>query len=229
MIDMNTVDSIEQISITDKLNNVIIDRSELDYLQQPIKDQYISLKNLGTDLTKNIEKKYLLYIYEDLINFVNENYLSIISADDILASPIQTLNIGKNVYKFLIVDCVNTIIPHYMNTINCIDIEQFDSYLKKVLKNDTSNFKTSFIKPIKSILDRFLSLQNLDNTALKNKKYSNILEKYSYYIELINYGDSENFLYNFFHPVVTIYSDEIKWRSSWIYLYTHSVLFSDVI
>lgn len=215
MIDMNSLDSphnAPQFVENDNIDK--INRDELEYYNDTIKNQYIELINIGTNLLKNINNNYKIFIFEEMIEYCNDNYLNIITIDDNQISPIQTLENGAKIYEFLCIDCLNTIIPSYMNTINCINYEQFNLYFKKILKNDISNFKTSIIKVISSILDELLKLQKLDINVLKDKEYNKTLNKCYYYIELLNYGDLSNFLENYFQKILIKYEDEIQWRLS---------------
>ena len=211
MIDANTVDSKEHSSLVD-LKDENFDREEFSYLNDSIKNQYIELNNIGTNLIKDIETNYLIPIFEEMIEYIDENYVSILIADDAKISPIQLVEFGKIIYEFFVIDCLNTIIPNYMNSIGRINIDDFDVYYSTVLKNDQSNFKTSFIKTITSILDELLKFQKLDGSIINNKEYNYLLKKYTYYIELINFGNSENFLENYFRKILTIYEDDIRWR-----------------
>lgn len=210
MIDMNSIDSKEHASPSD-MQYEEFDREEFNYLNDSIKNQYIELNNIGTNLIKTINPIYYQSIFDEMIEYISNTYTPIIVSDDIKISPIQSLEFGTIIYEFFIIDCL-TIIPNYMNSINKIDINEFDEYYSTILKNDQSNFKTSFIKTITSILDELLKFQKLDGSIINNIEYKNLLKKYTYYVELINFGSSENFLENYFRQILIKYSDDIRWR-----------------
>ena len=212
-IDMNTIDNLTQAPIEYLQNdNHIIDREVLENVDNKIKSQYINFDNLGQNLLNNIADKYKIVIFQNLLNYVNSNYTAVINYDEAMISNKKLIEVGTYVYQFFVIDCYNTIIPNYLNSINCIDINQFDLYFKNTLNNDISNFKTSFIKIIIKIVDELLRLQNIDKTITKDKNYRELLNRYGFYTELVNYGESTGFIFNYFRPVFYKNQSEILWR-----------------
>lgn len=190
----------------------LLDREYLENLNQLIQSQYISFNNLGINYLKNIDYNYTIPIYEELLDYVNENYLSIVNYDDTIISSNKVYEIGSLVYNFICVDCYCTIIPKYLENINCFNIKDFEIYLSRKYKNDVSNFKTAFIKTIESILNPLIKLKGLDKSIEHDAKYINYVKKYAFYIELINYGDNNNFLFNYFKCVLQKNESDLIWR-----------------
>lgn len=214
-IDMNTIESITHASIADLQNdNNILDREELEAVNNEIKDQYVNFNNLGQDILKSIENKLKSHILGEMLEYVNNNYTAIINYDESMISVNKRIEVGTYVYKFFVVDCYNSLLPNYLNSINVSSIEQFDLYLKNVLDNDATNFKTNFIKVIQAVVNTLAKLGGLDRKIIKDANYQEIIRRYGFYIELINYGDTNDFLFNYIKPVLIKNMQDIVWRMS---------------
>lgn len=214
-VDMNAIESITHASIADLQNdNNLLDREELEVLNDQIKDQYINFNALGNNLLKNIENKLKLHILTELIEYVNNNYTAIINYDEAMISANKRIEVGTYIYNFFVVDCYNSLLPNYLNSINVTSIEQFDLYLKNVLENDATNFKTNFVKIIQAVVNTLTKLGGLDRKIVKDVNYQEIVRRYGFYIELINYGDTNNFLFNYVRPMLTKNLQDIVWRMS---------------
>lgn len=211
-IDLNTVDTF-QTSTNASFPNEELDHDEMIELEEPIENQYKQFESLGVDLSKNIPQEYLIHIFGKLIEYVNENYVSVVDYDSVVVSPTRTLQIGQLVYNFICLDNYFNILPSYLKRIDCYDINQFDKYFKNKLGNDVANFKASYITTIKNVVDRLNNLQKLKNNVRNDKNYQNLLNKYAYYIELVNFGDSDRFLFNYIRPVLIKHFDDILWRT----------------
>lgn len=209
MIDLISIDSIEQATITDRLDPNLIDRDLLDSLNEGFKDQYIEFISLGTDLTVDMDDKYLSIIFQEMTYYINENYTSIPNIDDIMNSNQIALNLGKKIYNFFCVDSVLNIIPNYLDYINVVNTEQFEIYFKQNLNSDSSNFKTSIVASIKETLRNLERIKNLDPSLETKKDYIDIVEKLKFYIELVIFGDSSNFIFNYFIPLLRKNEDQI--------------------
>lgn len=213
MLDLNDIDSIHGISSTDiQMSNDIMDRSLLDNYEEQIKEQYENLENLGSDFLSDVPLNYKLIIMEELLEYINDNYIGIISYNLTEASPSKKIEIGSLVYSFICVDAFNTIIPNYLNNINCTNIEQFDKYYINNLKSDVDAFKSSFINTILSIIQNLNNLELLDKKAVQNENFIHLKKKYQFYIELVNYGDCNNFLNNYFRPIILKHMSDLLWR-----------------
>lgn len=213
-VDMNSIDTLSSsTSINFIPDNEIIDYDELYQLEEPIKKQYIEFESLGADLIKNIPDKYLQHIFRNLIEHVNENYTAVTEYDTIVVSPQKLLQVGRYIYSFICIDCPFNILPNYLTKIEAATIDQFESYLRNRLENDSSKFKASFILAINSVLEKLRNLQKLRKAVVKDINYQFLMTRYTYYIELVNYGDTNRFLENYLRPVLYKNFAEIFWRT----------------
>lgn len=212
--DLNSVDTFKSSTQINFIpGEEIIDYDRLEQIEEPIKNQYIEFESLGADLIKNIPDNYLQIIFRNLIEHVNENYTAITEYDTVMVSPQKLLQVGRYIYSFICIDAPFNILPNYLAKIECFTIDQFEGYLKNRLNNDPSKFKASFISSIKSVLDKLENLQKIRRTIGKDKNYQFLLMKYAYYIELVNYGETDRFLYNYIKPVLYKNFAEIFWRT----------------
>lgn len=212
MPDLQSIDHINHTINPILIGNEYVDHDMLNENQQIIKNQYKKFNDLGKNLFTDIELSYKKILAQELIEYINSNYVSIIDIDETTISTNRLIEISELVYKFICVDCYNVIIPNYLNQTNCFDLNQFDIYFKNNLNNDISNFKTSFLKTINTIIGEFTALEKLDSSVRSDENYKEILKRYGFYMELINYGDSYNFLFNYFRPVFLKNKDDIIWR-----------------
>lgn len=213
MIDLNAVESINHISPTDiNLERGIIDREVLLSLEDTIKNQYVEFNNLGQNLLKDIEFQYKDIILQNLLEVVTHNYTALINYDETLISINKRIEVGTLVYEFFCIDCYNIIMPNFLNTSNIQSIESFDQFFKRTLKNDVTNFKTHIVRVVKSVVDELTKLQLLDKKILKDVNYQLLLKKYAFYIELVNFGDTGDLLFNYFKPVLSKNFADILWR-----------------
>jgi len=213
MPDLNTFDTLESSTQIVLVQDNHIDQEELEELEEPIIEQYINFQSMGVDLTKDIPQLYLYAIYGNLIDFVNENYTAITEYDTIRISPQKVLEVGKYVYSFITNDAAFNILPSYLIKIDSFTMDQFESYIRHTLSNDSSKFKASFVVSIKEVVDRLNGLQRIRQAITKDVNYRHLLQKYMYYMELVNYGDSDRFLYNYIMPVLRNNFQEILWRT----------------
>lgn len=212
MIDFNDSQT-SQLLDAEKINNSLVDVDVIEADEEMVKKQYYELENLGTDLLKTIrDNDHKIEIVKDFIAYTNENYVSIVDYDQLIASHSKLIEIGDFLYKFIIIDCFNTIIPNYLEKIEAYNVEDFDLYFKNTLKNDSTKFKANFAKTINDIINKLLNLKKIDEKVSNDKNYKILLKRYGYYLELINFTDIDNFLQNYFRPVVAKNSSEINWR-----------------
>lgn len=212
-IDMNSLDTLDQATISDLQNdNSIIDREELDEINDSVKRQYVDFENLGVNLLNDVPVKYKLIIYEEMIDFIQNNYADIVNYDETTISPNKRIQIGNYLYRFFALDCYNVLLPNFLSSFNCVTIEQFDLHIKNVYNNDVSNFKTRFYQTIDEITQRLLGLKQIDANVYTDKKYREIIRTYEYYKEIVNFGDSSNLLFNYIRPMFDKNNSDILWR-----------------
>lgn len=213
-LNLNNFDAIGSSTIVNFIpQDEIIDGDKLQELEEPIINQYEKHESLGVDLLKNIPDRYLQIIFQNLVEYVNENYTAITDYDIITDSQQQLLQVGRYIYSFICSDAPFNILPNYLVKIDCYTLDQFQSYLKNKLNGDSSRFKVSFISSIKSVLDRLNNLQKIRPSINKDANYQFLLTRYTYYIELVNYGDTDRFLYNYIVPVLYKNFSDIFWRT----------------
>lgn len=210
-VDMNSIDSVDNLMIVpeDFINN-----EELEANEDIIKDQYINFNNLGIDLLSGIDTNFTSDILGNMLDFVNETYLSITDYDSSIILPKKLLETGLLIYEFICVDCYNTIIPNFLNYINCTSLDNLESIIQNKFKNDYSLIKVNLVKIIKNIVDELLKLQRIDSSIQSDTMYQKLLFKYSYYMELIDFGDTEMFVNNYIKPLLNKNLDSILWRTT---------------
>ena len=208
-IDMNSIDNINNII---NIPDDFIDNEELEMNENVIQDQYVNFNNLGINLIDNIDKAYKVNIYANMLNYINDNYLSIVDFDSAIILPQKLIETGGYVYTFICVDCYNTIIPNFLNYTNCNTLDGFDSLIQNKFRGDYSLVKANLVKIIKNIIDELLKLQRIDTTVQKDESYQKLLFKFSYYMELVDFGDTEMFVNNYIKPLLIKNMDSILWR-----------------
>ncbi len=208
-IDMNSLDSIENAILIP--NNFISDE-ELSSYESIIIDQYVNFNNLGINLINNVDKAYTSDIFANMLDYVNDNYLSIVDFDSSIILPQKLIETGSAVYNFICVDCYNTVIPNFLNNTNCTTLDSFDSLIQYKFKGDYSLVKAHLVKIIKNVVDELLKLQRIDISVQKDEMYQKLLFKFTYYMELIDFGDTELFVNNYIRPLLAKNLDSILWR-----------------
>jgi len=208
-VDLNSIDNINNTII---IPDDFISTDELETNEEIIKDQYINFNNLGINLIDNIDNKYKPEIYANMLNYINDNYLSIVDFDSSIILPPKLIETGNYIYNFICVDCYNTIIPNFLNYINCNNLDGFDSLIQNKFRGDYSLVKANLVKIIKNIVDELLKLQRIDTSVQKDEMYQKLLFKFTYYIELVDFGDTELFVNNYIRPLLIKNIDSILWR-----------------
>jgi hypothetical protein len=204
------------------LNLGDVDNELLEFFNNCIKDQYVNLNNIGVnyfDLWEQDENyqdldftPYKLFIYSEMLEYINTNYLSIDNYENIIISPQQRLLIGDYIYDFISMDMINVIITNYMETCKCTDIEQIDNHFRRYLYGRQEKWKSYVIKIINKIIKQLENLKRLDIKIKNDPNYQNLLHKYIFYSELINFGDNTNLIEGIFRPIIIRYKDDILWK-----------------
>lgn len=211
-IDLNSIDVVSNISPTLIPDNYS-DYEQIESTEHTIKDQYIKFENLGVDLLVNSPNdNFKFEILSNMIDYVNENYISIIDFDADMLLPEKLTETGTFIYQFLCIDCYNIIIPRLLATNNCYSIDSFDLLIRNRFKNDYSIVKANLVKTIKGVIDELSKLQLIDRTIQNDTQYKSLLMKFAYYVELVDFGNTEKFINNYFRPLLTKNFDSILWR-----------------
>lgn len=208
-IDLNDIDSVKNL-VNIPVN--FIDSEVLTATEEIIEDQYVNFNNMGINFINDIDKDLHQDIFADMLEYINDNYLSIVDYDTTNILPQKLSEIGNIVYTFICVDCYNTIIPNFLNSTNCNDLDSFDLLIQNKYRGDYSLIKTNLVKIIKTIVDELLKLQRIDVSVQNDEIYQKLLSKFSYYVELVDFGDTERFVNNYIRPLLIKNMDSILWR-----------------
>jgi len=208
-IDRNTIDVVENLL---QIPENYIDVEELELNEELIKAQYINFDNLGIDLLDKIPENYKPEIFANMLEYVNNNYLSIVDFDSSTILPYKLLETGNLIYNFICLDCYNTIIPNFLNHTNCNTLDGFDSLIQNKFRGDYSLVKANLVKITKIITEELLKLKRIDSSIQNDKMFQNLLSKFTYYIELVDFGDTETFVNNYIRPLLLKNFDSILWR-----------------
>ena len=221
---------MQELNVLNNLNDSIeintnsIDMDKLEFFNNQIKSQYETFDNLGIDYFKIWETDsellssiinitdYKLIIFQEMLEFINNNYFDIDNYENVIISSIECLKIGQIIYEFISCDLINVIIPNYLLKINCDNLETFDTYFNQYMGGNSDRFKASIISNINDTIKQLLKLEKLDNSVIYDENYKLLLQKYNYYTELINFGDSVSFVENIFRPIILKYEDEVRLR-----------------
>jgi len=167
----------------DLFNNLIREQIEL---------QYINLQNLGIDY---IEQHIIdNNIYSDLIEFINESYVSIINIQTFFDNPVQLQVVGKSIYEIFCVDMINEIIPKLLKKFNLQDSTEIEILSQSFIKDGLFNIG-------KTKLDILQKIYNINNS---NKIRYQII-KNGLFIDIID-NDIEMLLENFIFPISEKYA-----------------------
>jgi len=209
--DMNTFDVVGNLNPI-LLPDNFVNPEDTEAIEQVIKDQYINFNNLGVNLINDVNDEFKKDIFADMLNYINENYMSIGDLDACSEFPLKLLEIGNYIYSFICVDCYNTIIPNFLTLTDCMTLESFDTLIRIKYRSNYSLVKANLIKTIKTVVEELLKLQRIDKSIQQEKTYQNILMKYTYYIDLADFGDTEKFVENYMRPMLEKNFDSIIWR-----------------
>lgn len=167
-------------------------------LEEILIEQYQYLDHLGQNLIKN--KVMNNNICEELLIFVNDNYLPLIHIDTIFESSKQTEVIAEFTYEFICVDNVNIILPQLMNQNELKDPFEICS-----INNDS--LKEFLFNVIKIRCDGLRKINKLNS----NMKIHREFIKWLFYSDLVD-NQIDLFVENFINPVVDKYGQELYSR-----------------
>jgi len=168
---------------TDLFNNLVRGQVEL---------QYIYLKNLGIDYIN----QYIVddNIYVDLIEFINDTYISIVNAQTFFDNAVQLQIVGKSIYEIFCVDMVNEIIPKLLKFLKLQDSTEIGLLSNSFIKNGLFNIGKTRL----DILQKIYDINKLDIIRYQ-------IIKNGLFIDIID-SDIESFLENFIFPISEIYA-----------------------
>jgi hypothetical protein len=210
-IDMNSYEHIDNLVYWEK--DRFFDQEQYTEYKDIIFDQLVDFNNLGQDMFKvlNMDDYIKHKILQDLIDYCRDNYLNLIDVDFIQNST-QLEKIGLGVYSFLCVDCFNMILPNLIDQLRIQNVAQFDRVIIK--KADNINYiKTQLLTNISDVVNNLLKLQKIDHTISTDGSYKLLINRFGYYLELIDFSDSYKFVENYIRPVLNKYFDQLMWRT----------------
>jgi len=210
MPDLQETESLEDLSNQDK--SQILDYDKYESVNEMLKNQYIEFENLGINILEDVNNKQVINAV--LSDFVDYFHNSISPIMDYQKSQINgdIEDIGLKVYKFLCIDCYLTIIPRFLDEQKLFTITEFERYYHDTLNLKSSNFKANFVKSIQDLYKNIKKLESLDKTIKNDENYKELIEKYKFYIDLMNFGNIDNFLNNYFRPVLLKNGKDMMWR-----------------
>ena len=181
--------------LSSQQQNLNISIEEQKNLEVLIEDQYIKIRDIGIDYIedKNIDP----CIYQNLVIFINDNYVPIVQFEEIISNERHLLVFGKILYSFLILDLYKTILPKLISSglgKSSIDL--------RYLNIDEWKYHLSL-----AVTERIRSLniirQTSDNIDLQNEQF-----KFTYYLDLID-NDITGLIESFIIPMINLYFVEI--------------------
>lgn len=169
---------------------------EIDLFNQLIKyqieEQYINLQNLGIDyIEQNIVDDN---IYIDLIEFINDSYISIGNVQNVFDNPVQLQVVGKSLYEIFCVDIINEIIPKLLKFLNLQDSTEIELLSQPFIKDGLFNIGKTRLE----LLQKIYNINNSDKI-----RYQIIKE--GLFIDIID-NDIELLLENFIFPISETYA-----------------------
>ncbi len=209
---------MEANSIAD-FNNRNQNKEELinpDYLERVndlIKSQYLNFDNMGINLIEKIDNKYQEIILDEFFDFTNESYTSIADIQVEILTKNRYL-IGRKVYQFICVDFYSTILPSFLENNKINSFNQFEKYLMNRIKKDYGKLKGELIKILQKIYNNIKKIETIDKNVNKDPQFKEILNRYSFYIRLINFGDITNFIHNYWIPMFQKNEADFIWKIS---------------
>lgn len=213
MLDYSTIDNPRNL-VRLPYGETNIDFEELEGCNEVVKKQYINFQNLGVDMLKTVPDNYKPAIFKDMVLYIHDMYTPIADIDNMMIFNQRLMEIGEIVYKFICMDAYNAVIPNFLSKIGCSTLEQFDVILAKRFNHDYGLVKASIVKTIKETLENLMRLKTVDQTISKDKSYQETIKKYSYFIELVDFGSTDRFINNYVRPVFAKNEAEIQMRQN---------------
>lgn len=210
MSDLQEIESIENLPKREQRN--FLDYDKYYAVDEMLKNQYIEFENLGISVLDEVDDDEVIKrLMTEFAEYFHINISSIVNYEENeLDGSIDKL--GKKVYKFLCIDCYLTLIPRFLEELKIYTISEFDRYYYQTLNGNVDKFKANFVRSIQSMCKNIKQLEKLDKTIKNDSNYMELINKYEFYIKLMNFGNIENFLNNYFRPVLSKNENDIAWR-----------------
>ncbi len=188
------------------------DYEKYDSYREVLMEQLQFFDNMGIDIVKesDIDDRIRTRLFQDIIEFVDEHYLNIVS---FINNENELAKISNTVYQFLCIDCFNILLPKLIEDLQIVDIASFDRILRTRMLTNPHFLKDKLRTTISDILKNLLKLQNLDHNISEDKQYRLLVEKFGHYLELIEFCDQNKFLVNYIRPNLSKNFHMILWRT----------------
>lgn len=180
----------------DRIINEYKDEYQLE-LSDSVDNQIINLNNLGSNyiIDPNIVEQE---IWINILNYYNENYGTIINLDYILLNQESTLKMGSFLYRFIVIDLIQFILPKTAKNAGLKDIRDLTFIPPYHIKSHLIAVVSSKISILNNIKDQISNI-NIYNESLK----------YAFYMDLID-ANFETLFYNLLEPIINKYEPEIN-------------------
>ena len=215
MIDTIDVDDPKNI-LNSEVQQELHQKELIDIVDENIKKQYQKLENLGQNYFQMFENELRdedkVKILSDLVVYVNKTYLPIVDLDNLDGDTQRLLTAGSYIYSLICIDSYASLIPALMELAGVTSVDDFDKLINDVYLEQPGKFKTDFLSTIQMTIEQLLKLQQITPDVKNDPQYQNILGKFYYYQELVEFGDCEIFLHNFIRPVISKYSSDFIWK-----------------
>ncbi len=189
---LNAISDIGSISEMNPLVNLIeIHKDQQQHYEQLIVEQYEKLMNLGKNY---IEGKTLdNEIFENMFEYISDNYLPIPQLDYIVEHPAHIQIFGKFTYEFICVDLLNWIIPKTCTNngiTNSLDLRYIQILaLKEML--------------LRTITTRLTNLKSINNRLSISQSRIDLYQ-IAFYVDLVD-NDISGLVENFIIPMLNRY------------------------
>lgn len=193
---INATSDINSISELNPVINLIeIHKDQQEHYKELITNQYQNLINLGINYIEHIIID--IETFEDMFDYVSNNYLPIPRYDYIVEHPNHIQIFGKFTYEFLCVDLLNWIVPRTCTNngiMNSLDLRYIQiPALKEML--------------LRTIITRLNNLKAINN-QLSISQSQKDLYQIAFYVDLVD-NDISGLVESFIIPMINRYETEI--------------------
>ncbi len=213
--DIGIMDS-PKLALNSESYAAAIKDEEVSILGDILRKQYEDLENLGVNILLNNNEDFddntKIAVFSPMIQFINDNYITIGDIDTTHSSPIRMVLAGEYLYSFICVDNLNSILPAFIDLLGCVDMDDFETIINNKYSNNIGSFRKDYLSVIHMTIEQLLNLKKLDKSVAQDNKYVKLLANYYYYQELIDFGDCEKFLYEYVCKVLRKYFDTLLWK-----------------
>lgn len=215
MIDILDVDDPKNI-LSPEVHQELHHDELVRIVEEKIKKQYQHFEDLGQNFLKMFDEELTdgdkCQILNNLVVYVDKNILPIMDLDNLNGDKNRILVAGSYIYDLVCVDMYSALIPALMELIGITSLDEFDNHINNIYLDNLGKFKTDLLSTIQITIEQLLKLQKITPDVQNDKHYQQLLGKYYYYQELIDYGDCETFLNNYVRPVISKYESDFIWK-----------------